>query len=189
MIPHFGAPVKPVRLKAGEQSVLGEIVISNKGIEGGAVYAASKSLRDGAPLTLDIMPDVTAKDLAARLAKQSDKASRATILRKAFGLSAVKAALVNEYARTARGEDLVWAIKSLDIPLEGSRPMDEAISTSGGIPASELTDGLMLRKKTSVFCAGEMLDWDAPTGGYLITACLATGRHAGLAAAEYLSSR
>lgn len=188
MTRHFGSPVKALRLKAGDQSILGELVISKQGIEGGAVYALSKSIRNGAVLSLDLAPDVTAKTLSERLEKQSDKASRATILRKAFGLSPVKIALVNECARGARGADLVGAVKSLTLPLSGTRPMDEAISTSGGVPAHELTDDFMLRKKPGVFCAGEMLDWDAPTGGYLITACLATGRTAGLGACAYLAS-
>jgi len=189
MKPYFGQPVKPLRLKAGNTSVRGEIVLSNTGIEGGGIYTLSKHLRNGASLELDLAPDVSAKDLAQKITKQSPKASRANLLRKALKLSPTKLALINECARDAKGDDLVWAVKSLRIPLLKPRPMDEAISTSGGVPYDALTSDLMLKHQDGVFCAGEMLDWDAPTGGYLITACLATGHRAGLGAVAHLRGR
>lgn len=184
MRPYFGQPVKPLRLSADTKSISGEIVISKTGIEGGGIYTLSAALRGGALLTLDLCPDISAQILRERLAKQSKKATRASLLRKAFGLNKIKVALVNEVARNT--DDLVAMVKALPIPLAAPRPIDEAISTAGGVAQTALTNDLMLVQMPGTFCAGEMLDWDAPTGGYLITACLATGRAAGLGAVKYL---
>jgi len=188
MARHFGAPVKPVRLLAGGRAVLGELVVSARGIEGGGVYALAHLLREGAPLALDLAPGREEADLARRLARPRGKASLSNHLRKATGLAPVKLALLRaldpgalaDPASTAR------ALKALAVPLAGPRPIDEAISTAGGVMRAGLDAGLMLRARPGVFCAGEMLDWDAPTGGYLLTACLATGRHAGQGAARWL---
>ncbi len=182
MARHFGAPVKPARLTVGDHSVYGEFVLSKTGIEGSAVYALSRPLRDGGKLLVDLFPDRSIDDLARRLAAPQGKASRANFLRKTIGLSGVKAALVNELARDiTEPSALASVLKSLPMPLIGPRPLDEAISTAGGV---RVTDSLMILP--GVFCAGEMLDWEAPTGGYLLTACLATGRAAGIAAANSL---
>ncbi len=179
MAPHFGQPVKGAALIAGPQRERGEFVISARGIEGGGVYAVSRALREGAPLHLDLMPDLAAETLGQRLAQMRAGESLANRLRK-LGLSATAQALVMEFGRPL---DPVTAIKSLPVPLTGPRPIDEAISVAGGITRAALTEGLELRAIPRVFVCGEMLDWEAPTGGYLLTACLATGRHAGLAAA------
>lgn len=185
MARHFGAPVKAVRLSAGGRSVAGEFVVTARGIEGGGVYAVADRLREGAALTLDLVPGRTEAEVAARLARPRGGATLSNHLRKALGLAPVKIALLRELAPGALADPgaTAAALKALGLPLLGPRPIDEAISTAGGVAREALDDGLMLRARPGVFCAGEMLDWDAPTGGYLLTACLATGRHAGRAAA------
>ncbi len=188
MAPHFGQPLKGAALRAGGQTSRGEVVISARGIEGGGLYPLSRALRDGAALQIDLAPDRTAEDLSARLVRPG-KDTTSNRLRKA-GLSPVAVALMQECARPLPAEPLALArlAKALPLPLTGPRPMDEAISTAGGITRAALTEGLELRARPGTFAAGEMLDWEAPTGGYLLTACLATGRWAGLAAARAFSA-
>jgi uncharacterized flavoprotein (TIGR03862 family) len=188
MAPHFGAPVKPVCLRAGRQQVRGEFVISTKGLEGSAIYALSQSMRNGAALIADLMPQTSAAFLAARIAQRKPKQSLGSFLRK-LGLSPVKIALLNEFYRHLPANPMALAetIKALPISHTGPRPLDEAISTAGGIPQSALNGDLMLHQIPGVFAAGEMLDWEALTGGYLLTACLATGRWAGHGAAQFLA--
>lgn len=187
MAKQFGQPVKGIALRCGGQTSRGEIVISARGLEGGGIYALSRPLRAGAGLTLDLLPDLTVDQVAAKLARPRGKASLTNHLRKTLGLSGAKAALLMEFGRPLpEGRALAERIKSLPITHAGPRPMDEAISTAGGVMWDALNDDLMLHDLPGVFCAGEMLDWDAPTGGYLLTACLATGRWAGLGAARYL---
>ena len=188
MADHFGSPVKATRFTAANFSTLGECVVSEGGLEGSAIYAASRFMRDGHPLVLDLLPDQTEATLNARISDQSAKASRATILRKALKLDGVKAALFNEFAKAAERDDFARLAKALPIVHAGPRPMDEAISTAGGVSATALDDRLMLRDLPSVFCAGEMLDWEAPTGGYLISGCLATGKWVGDSAADFIMS-
>ena len=182
---HFGAPVKVARLTAGDTTVRGEFVISARGLEGSAIYTVSKSLREGAALTLDLCPDWTRDEVAARLAKPRGKATVSAHLRKALRLDPARLALLQEFGRPLPdGADLAGLVKHLPVTHAGLRPLDEAISTAGGV-AAEALDGFMLRALPGVFAAGEMLDWEAPTGGYLLTGCLATGRAAGQAAAAY----
>lgn len=185
MARHFGQPVKGVALVAGGEVSRGEFVVSARGLEGGGVYAVSAAVRDGAALVLDLVPDVPLDDLAARLSRPRGKASLATHLRKAAGLAGVRAALLNEFARPLPGSAAALAacIKALPVRHTGPRPLDEAISTAGGVRRDATDKGLMLKALPGIFCAGEMLDWEAPTGGYLLTACLATGRWAGRHAA------
>ncbi len=183
MAPHFGRPVKGVALAAGDLRSRGECVLSASGLEGGGIYEISAALRDGAPLTIDLLPDLDRAQIAARLARARARDSLKNRLRKALRLDAVKSALVMECARDA--PDLPSTLKALPIPLLGPRPMDEAISTAGGLRLEALDAGLMLRARPGVFAAGEMLDWEAPTGGYLLTACLATGVWAGRHAAAH----
>jgi uncharacterized flavoprotein (TIGR03862 family) len=179
MAKHFGQPVKGVALMAGARRERGEFVLSQRGIEGGGIYAISRDLRDGASLKLDLMPDVPAAEVEARLARMKPGQTLANRLRK-LGLPPVSVALVMEFGRSL---PLTHAIKALPIPLTGPRPLDEAISVAGGITRATMTDDLELRALPGVFACGEMLDWEAPTGGYLLTACWATGRWAGRAAA------
>ncbi len=186
MAPHFGTPVKGCALVAGDKQVRAEFVISEKGVEGGGIYAVSRALREGAELRLDLMPDLSAEEVAGRLLRPRGKTSLANHLRKTLGLTGARAALLNEWGRPLpEGAALGALIKALPARLAGPRPMEEAISTAGGVTRAALDDGLMLRAAPGVFCAGEMLDWEAPTGGYLLTACLATGRWAGQNAARW----
>ena len=175
----FGVPVKGVALLAGPQRERGEFIVSAKGLEGGGIYAVSRNVRDGAPLTLDLMPDVALDQVDARLAKMRKGETTANCLRK-LGLAPVAVALVMEFGR---GMALSEAVKALPVDHQGPRPMDEAISVAGGITRAAVTDGLELKAIRGMFVCGEMLDWEAPTGGYLLTACWATGRWAGKAAA------
>ena len=187
MAPHFGAPLKGVALMAGAQRVRAECVLGARGLEGGGIYAISRRLREGAPLRLDLFPDLDPATLARRLSARPARESGANRLRKALRLSGVRLALVHELLRPLPRDPaaLACALKALEVPLAGLAPLDEAISTAGGIRRSALDADLMLRARPGVFVAGEMLDWEAPTGGYLITACLATGLHAGRAAARW----
>lgn len=184
---HFGSPVKPVGLRVAGVLHRGEFVVSKTGIEGGGVYAVSSELRDGAFLSLDLLPDLTLQQVEDRLKRPQGKASKSTYLRKSLGLSPVKVALIQEFLRPLPSNSkLAVHLKNLPIPLLGTRPIDEAISTAGGVKFESMNDGLMLKDRPGVFCAGEMLDWEAPTGGYLITASMATGKRAGEAAARWL---
>jgi len=182
MARHFGSPVKGAALMAGGQVERGEFVISARGLEGGGIYAVSRALREGAALTLDLMPDVTVDQIADRLARMKPGETVANRLRK-LGLSPVAVGLVQEFGR---GIAVVQSIKALPIAHTGPRPLDEAISVAGGITRAALTDDLELRALPGVFACGEMLDWEGPTGGYLLTACWATGRWAGRGAGRNL---
>ncbi len=191
MVPHFGQPVKSVALIAGQIRQRGEFIISSKGVEGSGIYAVSRALRDGAGLAIDLFPDLTLATIKTRLEKPQGKNSLANHLRKVLKFDTTRLALLQECARPLpKNPGLLAAIlKSLPIPHNGPRPIDEAISTAGGVARSSVDDSLMLKALPGVFVAGEMLDWEAPTGGYLITACMATGRHAGLAAADFLDAK
>lgn len=185
MQPVLGQPLKGIALSAGDQRSRGEAVISRRGLEGGGVYAVCKAVRQGAELTLDLTPDLSAAELTARLARPRGKTSLSNHLRRVLKLDPARQALLQEFGRPLPADTagLARLIKALPVRHGGVRPLDEAISTAGGVARAALEDGLMLRAVPGVFCAGEMLDWEAPTGGYLLTACLATGRWAGRAAA------
>jgi uncharacterized flavoprotein (TIGR03862 family) len=187
MAPHFGSPVKSVALKnPNEIWVMGEFAVSARGVEGGGIYAVSAEVREGAALVVDLLPGLTVEEVAARLATRPRKRSMAQHLGKVLKLDPVKRALLQEFGRPLPdGVDLARLIKGLEIRHQGPRPMDEAISTAGGVMREAVDEGLMLRALPGVFVAGEMLDWEAPTGGYLITGCLATGRWAGRHAADW----
>jgi hypothetical protein len=198
-----GAPIKPVvafwRDRDGAAHALqGECVATATGIEGSLVYALSAGLRelieaDGrALLELDLAPGRSLQQLASALARPRQGRSFSEHLRRQAGLHGVKAGLVRELCDSALRDDpqaLAAAIKRLPLVLLRPRPVAEAISSAGGVRFESLDAGLMLRALPGVFCAGEMLDWEAPTGGYLLTACFASGRCAGLAAAGWLRSR
>ena len=188
MAPHLGQPVKGTKLSAGGHTSRGEWVISARGIEGGGVYEVSRFVRDGDPLFVDLAPDLSEVDLAERLAKPRGKRSFSNHLRRVLPLSSVQRALLMEWGRPLpEGRALGQLIKALPVPVQGARDMDEAISTAGGVAWEAVTSDLMLRQMPGVFVAGEMLDWEAPTGGYLITGCLATGRQAGLGAVKWVT--
>jgi len=166
----------------------GEIVISRAGIEGGGIYEVSRAVREGGALTLDLMPDLSLADVRTRLARKRGKESMANHLRKALKWTPEKQALLMEFGRPLP-DDPADMIKALPVPHQGPLPMDQAISTAGGLRLDALDGALMLKDRPGIFAAGEMLDWEAPTGGYLITACLATGLYAGRGAAAWLDHR
>ncbi|MDB3876192.1 TIGR03862 family flavoprotein [Amylibacter sp.] len=188
MKPFFGTPLKSVRITSGKFSTIGEFVISKKGIEGSGIYAASKFIRDGNNLIIDLLPDTEIETLNRRHKLLLPKVSRSTFNRKVLRLNNEKTAFFNEFSQHISTQDITRTAKNLLVSHEGPNPINEAISTAGGVSKSALNDNLMLKAKPSVFCAGEMLDWEAPTGGYLITACLATGKWAGLGAVNYIKS-
>jgi hypothetical protein len=189
MTRHFGQPVKGTALRAAGQVHRGEFIVSAKGLEGGGIYTLSPAIRAGAPVAIDLLPDLDVDAVAARLARPRGSQSLTNHMRRVLKLPPVALALAREWAGPlpAAPEALARALKTVPVRHAGPRPMDEAISTAGGVQRAALTDGLMLKARAGVFCAGEMLDWDAPTGGYLLTGCFATGRWAGLAAAEWLT--
>jgi uncharacterized flavoprotein (TIGR03862 family) len=191
MARHFGQPVKGVALCLPDGTrERGEFVISAKGLEGGGIYAVSRALRHGAALALDLVPDLSAAEAAVRLARGKSRDTIANRLRK-LGLSATSSALVQEFGRPLPPDPFALSVllKALPVPLLGPRPIDGAISTAGGVTRAALTAGLELRALPGVHACGEMLDWEAPTGGYLLTACLATGLWAGRHAAEAIAGR
>lgn len=187
MAGQFGQPVKAIALSAGGRVSRGECVISRRGLEGAGVYSVSRALRDGAPLTMDLMPDLPTDRLRGKLSRRRRGDSLSSHLRRAIGLDPVKRALLMEFGRPLP-DDLAPVLKALPIRYSGVLPMDQAISTAGGLRFAALDDRLMLRDRPGVFAAGEMLDWEAPTGGYLLTASLATGLWAGRAAADYAAA-
>nr|WP_313226370.1 TIGR03862 family flavoprotein [Stutzerimonas chloritidismutans] len=183
-----GAPLKTVSLALpGSARRKGEFVLTATGIEGSLVYALSAPIREAinrdgaATVLLDLLPDRTLAQVASALARPRGSQSMAKHMRRQLKLDGVKAALLRELTDAASFQDpqtLATAIKALPIRLVRPRPLDEAISSAGGVPFEALDANLMLQQVPGVFCAGEMLDWEAPTGGYLLTACFASGRAA-----------
>jgi len=192
-----GDPVKSVAVNFDGTSTKGEFVVSKTGIEGSLIYTHAAHLRDQLQnggktfLELDLVPGKTAEQLTNSFERQNPKHSLSNRLRKGAKLTGVKAALVRELCPDASKytlEDLAKTLKSLRLPILRARPIDEAISSAGGIAWHQLDEHFMLQQLPGTFVAGEMVDWEAPTGGYLITACLATGRAAGLGAHHWLSN-
>ena len=194
-----GQPVKTVQIvvkttDGPEIRHMGEFVITANGVEGGIIYMVSAYARDTiaadgtATLWLDLVPDRSLQQLTHTLSKPRGKRTMATHLTRCAGVAGVKAGLLREVVSKEVLIDpirLAAAIKSLPLTLMAPRPLAEAISTAGGVSCEALDSHLMLRARSGVFCAGEMVDWEAPTGGYLLTGCLATGRLAGTAAAAW----
>ena len=195
-----GTPVKNVgaALMTPDSSVIrqeGEFLVTGHGIEGNLVYALSAPLRDrietggDATLHVDLVPGRDLLRLTQDLAQPRGRDSLSNHLRRRAGISGVKAALLHEYATPADLADtarLAALIKALPLRLVSPRPLAEAISSAGGVDFAALDENLMLRNMPGTFCAGEMLDWEAPTGGYLLTACFASGRAAGLGVLRWL---
>ncbi len=195
-----GQPLKGVALTFGAHTVRGEAIVTRTGIEGGAVYALSAELREAilrdgqATLNVGLRPDVEVGDLTAKLSAAKSKQSFSNFLRKAANLSPVAIGLLQEAARaTGRSlsalspADLARLIQAVPVQLSSVSPIARAISTAGGIAFSEIDADFMLRRLPGVFAAGEMLDWEAPTGGYLLQASFATGAAAGRGALKWLS--
>ena len=195
-----GQPVKNVVASAvdtdgAEHRRAGEFVITENGVEGGLIYALSAPLRDvierdgTARLTLDLLPERTPAQVLAEVARPRGARSLASHLQSRLGLKGVKVALLHEVLTRIKVADpacLAQTIKALPMTLVAPRPLDEAISSAGGVLFEAFDERLMARRLPGLFCAGEMLDWEAPTGGYLLTACLASGRAAGLGALAWL---
>jgi uncharacterized flavoprotein (TIGR03862 family) len=189
-----GEPLKSIALSFDGRTLRGEAIVTETGLEGGAIYALSAPLRDAilrdgsAILTVDLRPDTTHDALAHKLAAPRRKQSASSFLRKATGLSPVAIALLREAGPLLDSPaELAGRIKRLPVSLTGIRPLDHAISTAGGVAFNELDPNFMLRRLPGVFCCGEMLDWEAPTGGYLLQACFATGRAAGRGAIGFIN--
>jgi uncharacterized flavoprotein (TIGR03862 family) len=165
-----GEPLKRIAMTVGGRTVRGEAVVTRRGLEGGVVYALGPQLRETPELTLDLRPDLTGAQLEARLARPKGKASQSNFLRKAAGLSPVAIALLREAGApvTAAG------IKSLNLTVTGTDSLARAISSGGGVALGEVDRNFELNAWPGVFAVGEMLDWEAPTGGYLLQACFST---------------
>jgi uncharacterized flavoprotein (TIGR03862 family) len=202
---HAGQPLKTVAAATDEPEAAwrtGDLVITDTGLEGTLVYMLSASLRDAitahghATLRIDLNPGRSRERLASDLAKPRGGRSFANHLRARAGIDGAKAGLLREVlgaeglaAASTDAEQLADAIKALPVRLVAPRPIDEAISTAGGVAFEGLDPDLMLTAMPGTFCAGEMLDWEAPTGGYLLTASLASGRIAGAGAARFVQAR
>lgn len=200
---HAGDPVKPVCLSftdvAGQQHrQQGEFNITADGVEGGLIYALSSPIREviaqskSAEIYLDLVPEISVQHLVDKLAQPRGKNSLANHLRKKIGIKGVKVGLLHEILNKddyAHPNRLAEKIKALPIQLLSPRPLDEAISSAGGVLFEALDERLMIKKMPGVFCAGEMLDWEAPTGGYLLTACWSTGYAAGQGVLQWLQKK
>ena len=198
-----GQPVKPVALAFTDasgrtQRQQGEFVLTATGLEGSLIYAFSARIRDTttangqATIHLDLLPAHTLEQVQAETRRPRGPRSLSTHLKSRLGIQGLKMALLHELLgpeQLADPDQLAHALKALPVTLRAARPMDEAISTAGGVRFGSLTPGLMLREAPGVFCAGEMLDWEAPTGGYLLTACLATGRQAARGVLDWWAPR
>jgi len=196
-----GCPLKGIALTFGARTVRGEAVVTRAGIEGAAVYALSAELRDAiaaagtATVRVGLRPDAGEGDLVSRLAQPRGRLSLSNFLRRAVHLSPVAIGLLHEAAKasgvavaTLSPQGLAAAINAVPVTLTAAAPLARAISTAGGIAFAELDEDFMIRRLPGVFAAGEMLDWEAPTGGYLLQASFATGAAAGRGAAKWLAS-
>ncbi|RRV06375.1 TIGR03862 family flavoprotein [Pseudomonas sp. v388] len=191
-----GAPLKNIAMGLADQAPrLGECVLTETGVEGSLVYALSGQIRERinqtgrATVQIDLLPSKRLGDVQKALGKPRGSRSMSKHLNSQLGIDGAKAALLRELAPRETFENpalLAQAIKALSLQLVRARPIDEAISTAGGVTFEAMDQRLMLKQLPGVFCAGEMLDWEAPTGGYLLTACFASGRAAGLGMVEWL---
>lgn len=194
---HAGQPFKSVAIRFPGFARRGEFVATATGVEGSLIYAASALLREeirargSATFELDLLPARNAAQVLAEVAHPRGSRSLASHLKSRLGIAGIKLALLHELLPREQLQDapaLAAAIKALPVTLVAARPIEEAISTAGGVRFESLDENLMLRQAPGVFCAGEMLDWEAPTGGYLLTACFATGRAAGKGVLKFLGT-
>lgn len=178
-----GLPLKNLTVRAGEESVSGELLITRNGLEGGAIYRLGRTLRAMSEprLIVDFKPQLTAENMRERIRNLP----AASDWFRAWKLSTAATALLETMSpnELPDSEAMIVRVKNFVVPLRGPRPIAEAISSAGGVPWSELDESLMLRKLPGVYVAGEMIDWEAPTGGYLLQGCFATATRAGRAAA------
>ena len=187
-----GLPLKNIEVTAGDKTIAGELMITRYGLEGGALYQLGATLRslENPSLTLDLKPSFTAEELALKIQHASSDLLDAAL--KSWKLSPVGVSLLKHFSdphaiKTPLG--LAKAAKRITIPLTAPRPLAEAISSAGGVLFSELDDSLMMKRLPGLFVAGEMMDWEAPTGGYLLQGCFATGTRAAKGAIAYLENK
>lgn len=169
-----GKPLKRIGITCGGRTMRGEAIVTRRGLEGGAVYGLSPELRDAAEFTIDLKPDMSEEQVAARLERPRGKESTSNWLRKSLNLSPVAIALLRERGAAPS----VPSIKRLAVPLRGIEGLERAISSAGGIARSEVDENFQLHRLPRTYAVGEMLDWEAPTGGYLLQACFSTGHWA-----------
>ena len=179
-----GKPLKNLLVTCADHAVKGELMITKYGLEGGALYQLTRELRTCPEIEIDFKPGNTPAELKERL--RPGMSIKEQVVR-TWRLSPASAALIEEIARPETLNDWVSAVKRCRVVLERPRPIAEAISSAGGVPWDQLTDDLMLRSVSGVFCAGEMIDWEAPTGGYLMQGCFVTGSIAGEGAAKWIA--
>lgn len=181
-----GEPLKNVAVSAGGRTVRGELLVTDYGLEGGPIYALGPEIAAaGGRCRLDLAPDRDRAQLMTALSRSPGKKTVTSWLRGRVGLEPIKIGLLREAGSIAPTPALAARIKAYDLTLQAKRPIDEAISTAGGVAGDALDATLMAHAAPGLFCAGEMTDWDAPTGGYLVNACVALGRAAGVAAARW----
>ena len=190
-----GQPLKNIVLTHDGQSVPGEIMIGERGVEGGAIYALSSDIRDdidangNATITIDLRPSMSHEEIAKKLTVPKGRQSLSTYLNKTLGFTSLQTTLLRECGADLYDSSLARTIKALPLTLTAPFPIDRAISTAGGIPFEELDENFMIRACPGVFAAGEMLDWEAPTGGYLLQGTFATAHAAAKGILQWLGNR
>jgi uncharacterized flavoprotein (TIGR03862 family) len=181
-----GKPLKNLEVSCLGKTVAGELMVTEYGLEGGAIYQLTRELRKSPEITIDFKPELARRELERRLHSRTQTGLKEAAIR-FWRLSAAAAALVEEIAGPTTVNDWIGATKACHIRLKKPRPIEEAISSGGGVAWDELDENLMLRRLPGVFCAGEMIDWEAPTGGYLLQGCFVTGTIAGEGVAKWIA--
>jgi uncharacterized flavoprotein (TIGR03862 family) len=181
-----GKPLKNLQVSCLGKTVAGELMVTEYGVEGGAIYQLTRELRESPEITIDFKPELSRRELERRLHSRTQIGLKEAAMR-FWRLSAAAAALVEEIAAPKTVNDWIAATKACPIRLKKPRPIEEAISSGGGVSWDELDENLMLRRLPGVFCAGEMIDWEAPTGGYLLQGCFVTGTIAGEGVAKWIA--
>ena len=169
-----GTPLKRIAVTCDGRMMRGEAIVTRRGLEGGAIYGLSRELREASEIAIDLKPDMSEEQVTAKLERPRGKDSTSNWLRKSLNLPPVAIALLRERGAAPTAA----AIKSLPVPIRGLEGLERAISSAGGIARSEIDENFQLRRLPGVFTVGEMLDWEAPTGGYLLQACFSTGHWA-----------
>jgi uncharacterized flavoprotein (TIGR03862 family) len=181
-----GKPLKNLEVSCSGRTAAGELMVTEYGLEGGAIYQLTRELRDSPEITIDFKPELSHRELERRLQSRAPQDLKEGAIR-FWRLSVAAAALVEEVADPKTLNDWITATKACHVRLEKPRPIEEAISCAGGVPWNELDENLMLHKLPGAFCAGEMIDWEAPTGGYLLQGCFVTATIAGEGVAKWIA--
>ena len=182
-----GKPLKNLEVSCLGKTVAGELMVTEYGLEGGAIYQLTRELRRSPEITIDFKPELSSRELEHRWQSRAPAELKEGVIR-LWRLSAVAAALIEEIASPKTASDWIAATKACQIRLRKPRPIEEAISCAGGLSWDELDENLMLRRLAGVFCAGEMIDWEAPTGGYLLQGCFVTGTIAGEGVVKWIAN-